>query len=223
MAEGAILVFAALGIGAVVYAQQAPTQPQPAQAVTPAAKPNAKPQTAQPQPPSAQQPQPAAQPQQQTTQQQGPQGQPAQPPTVFDEHVRQGKIVKCANVFGALGRLVAAGSTYSVKTNWNSDAGDAHAVQSIVALSNVNPANAGQRAAGVVFAAPVGGSCEGTLVRVIPTTDNCQVVAAELAKQNGQTGVLGDMALMTMPNGAQVMLVPSGNACVAVSVLQGAG
>ncbi|HKU97291.1 MAG TPA: hypothetical protein VJR58_18540, partial [Vineibacter sp.] len=140
-----------------------------------------------------------------------------------DEHAKQGKIAKCANVFGGLGRLVASGSTYSAKSNWNAEAGDAHAVQSIVALSGFNPSVQSQRAAGVVFAAPVGSTCEGTLVRVTPTTDSCQLVAAELAKQSGQTGVLGDMTLMTMPNGAQVMLVPLANACVAVSVLQGAG
>ncbi|TWS94451.1 hypothetical protein [Reyranella sp. CPCC 100927] len=231
LVEGAVLVAAAVGIGAVVYAQQAPTHapsaPAPDQVAQtpPAAKPPAtKPAAPAPQPPAAQQSQqpPAAAPTPQT-QQQPPQGQPAPQPTVFDEHAKQGKIAKCANVFGGLGRLVAAGSAYSAKSTWNAEAGDAHSVQSVVALSNVNPANPAQRAAGIVFAAPVGNACEGSLVRVTPTTDNCQVVAAELAKQNGQTGVLGDMTLMTMPNGAQVMLVPLANACVAVSVLQGAG
>lgn len=220
--ETFILVAAAVGIGVAVYAQHTPTHSQSGPApdqVAQAPKPDAKPPAAPPQQQQQQATTPPAQP---------PQGQPAGTgapvqPTVFDDHVRQGKIAKCANVFGGLGRLVATGSTYSAKSQWNAEAGDAHAVQAFVALSDVNPANPAQRAAGVVFAAPVDGKCEGTLVRVTPTGDSCQVVAAALAKQNGQSGVLGDMALVAMPNGAQVMLVPLGNACVAVSVLQGAG
>jgi len=220
MAESAFLVAAAIGIGAIVSAAQTPTyaQPRSPDQGAPIAPPAAKAATKPPAEPSSAPPQQAAQP--------AAPSQPAatQPPNVFDDHVHQGKITKCATVFGGLGRIVAGGATYSAKTSWHAEAGDAHAVQSIVALSNLNPANPqAQRAAGVVVAAPVGNACEGTLVRVVPTTDNCQLVAAELAKQNGQPGVLGDMTLMALPGGGQVMLVPLGSACVAVSVLQGAG
>jgi hypothetical protein len=144
---------------------------------------------------------------------------PGQAPSVFDEHARQGKIVTCANVFGALGRGVAGDSFFTAKTQWDSKAGDTHAVESIVALDG-EPTNPNQKAAGVVFATPNGHSCEGTLVRVTPTKDNCATMAAALAKINGQTGVLGNLTVMALPNGAQVVLVPFGEACVAVTTLR---
>lgn len=96
-------------------------------------------------------------------------------------------------------------------------------MQSLVALGPAQNAPNAQRAAGVVFAAPVGSACEGNLVRVTPSADTCPAVAAELAKLNGQNGVLGDLATITLPNGAQVVLIPVGNACVAVTALRIAG
>jgi hypothetical protein len=144
---------------------------------------------------------------------------PGPTPSIFDEHARQGKIVTCANVFGALGRGVAGASVFTAQTQWDSKAGDAHAVESLVAL-NGDPNNPAQNAAGVVFAAPNGHSCEGTLVRVTPAKDNCATMAAALAKVNGRTGALGDLTVMALPNGAQVMLVPFGEACVAVTTLR---
>jgi hypothetical protein len=95
---------------------------------------------------------------------------------------------------------VATDSTYTAQTQWDARAGDAHSVESVVALSAA--ANPAATAAGIVFAAPVGRSCEGTLVRVTPTTDNCLSVGAELMKQNGKAGALGDLPLVALPNGA---------------------
>jgi hypothetical protein len=213
------LIVAAFGAGVVGYAQQTqPTQLQPSYAApTPAAPPPAKKpvaakpkQQAQPAPAAA-----AAQPQ--------PAGQ--QQPTVFDEHVRQGNIATCANVFSTLGRGLATNSTYTAQSQWDAKAGNAHSVQSLVALNPPPNAqtNVSQRAAGVVFAAPVGSACEGNLVRVTPSAESCPAVATELAKLNGQNGALGDLATITLPNGAQVVLIPFGNACIAVTALRIAG
>lgn len=216
------LVVAAFSAAVVGYAQQgtAPTQlqpppgaPQPAKRPA-AAKPHAKPQ-AQTAPPAAAQAQPAAaQPQAAAAPQQA---------TVFDDHARQANITTCANLFGALGRGVTVNSTYTAKSQWDSKSGNAHSVQSLVALNQAAPGNAAQPAAGVVFAAPVGSGCEGNLVRITPSPETCSAVAAELAKLNGQSGTLGDLSTLSLPNGAQVMLIPLGNACVAVTALRIAG
>jgi len=209
----AVAVAALSAVGVVGYAQTAtqpvPLQPQgaPAPVKKPSAKPHQKAQTQQA--PAAAQPQQAAQPQ----------------PTVFDEHARQGNIVTCANVFGTLGRGLATNSNYTAQSQWDPKAGNSHSVQSLVALTPTeNPQNtAPQRAAGIVFAAPIGSSCEGNLVRVTPRAESCPTVAAELAKLNGQSSALGDLATIALPNGAQVMLIPFGNACVAVTALRVAG
>lgn len=220
-----VLIFAAVVVaafsaaGVVGYAQQMqPTaqQPMPLQpqaTPTPARK-------------AAKQPQPHKRPQEA----QAPAAaapvlphQAAQQPTVFDDHAKQGNIVTCANVFGTLGRGLAVNSTYTAQSQWDQKAGNAHSVQSLVALApSQNPQNA-QRAAGIVFAAPVGSSCEGNLVRVTPSTESCPAVAAELGKLHGQSGTIGDLATLSLPNGAQVMLIPFGNACVAVTTMRVAG
>ena len=213
----AAVVVAALGAaGVVVYAQQVqqpmPLQPQAAPA--PAKK-------------AAKQPQPHKRPQEAQSPAAAAPALPqqaAQQPTVFDEHAKQGNIVTCANVFGTLGRGLAMNSTYTAQSQWDQKAGNAHSVQSLVALTpNQAPQSNAQRAAGIVFAAPVGSSCEGNLVRVTPSADSCPTVAAELAKLHGQTGTLGDLATLALPNGAQVMLIPFGNSCVAVTAMRVAG
>jgi hypothetical protein len=228
-----ILIFAAVVVaalsaaGVVGYAQQmqpAQAQPMPLQPATPAPakKPAA---AAKPQPhkraPEAQTPPAGAA--------SAPPQQAGQQPTVFDEHARQGNIVTCANLFGTLGRGLAMNSNYAAQSQWDAKAGNSHSVQSLVTLAP-NQASQGQapqdntqRAAGIVFAAPVGSSCEGNLVRVTPRTESCSTVAAELAKLNGQNGALGELATVALPNGAQVVLIPFGNACVAVTALRGAG
>lgn len=143
--------------------------------------------------------------------------------TVFDEHVKQAKIGACGNVFSALGRGVAADASYAAQTQWDTKAVDAHAVESIVALSG-GPSTQGLPAAGVVFTAPVGRSCEGTLVRVTPVKASCQAVATQLVDQEkGQTGMLGDLPLVSLPNGARVVLLSLDGNCVAMTSLRAAG
>ena len=151
-----------------------------------------------------------------------PGGQPAQAPTVFDQHAGQGKIATCANLFGALGRGLVTGTTYTAQSHWNQSAGNAHTVQSLVAMKPATKAP-GQPTAGVVFAAPVGGACEGGVVKVTPTAQSCPALAADLVKQNGRSAVVGDLTVVTLPNGEQIMLLPWQNACVAVATLQTAG
>ncbi|WP_143271716.1 hypothetical protein [Bradyrhizobium mercantei] len=212
------VVVAALGAaGVVVYAQQ--TQPVPLQPAAPAPvkKPAA---AAKPQPhkrPEAQTPPAAAA--------SVPPQQAGQQPTVFDDQARQANIVTCANLFGTLGRGLATNSNYTAQSQWDAKAGNSHSVQSLVALAPNQPSqgNPAQQAAGVVFAAPVGSSCEGNLVRVTPRAENCATVSAELAKLSGQSGALGELATIALPNGAQVVLIPFGNACVAVTALRVAG
>ncbi|MFC7399958.1 hypothetical protein ACFQU1_22400 [Chelatococcus sp. GCM10030263] len=220
----AIVVIAAIGVGlsVAVDAQQSPLSLQPSgpneappRPARPKPRPKPEAQTQPNHPSTSQASEPATQQPNQAAAQ-------AQPETVFDEHARQGNIKTCAKVFGVLGRLLAADSTFTAQTQWESASGDSHSVQSIVAL-NGGSGNPTQQAAGVVFAAPIGQTCEGTLVRVTPTNSNCQAVAADLGKMNGKGASLGNLGVINMENGTQVMLVPFGNACIAVSTLRASG
>ncbi|MCL2716510.1 MAG: hypothetical protein FWD68_18580 [Alphaproteobacteria bacterium] len=155
---------------------------------------------------------------------------PSQPPqttaetgSVFDDHIRQGKIVTCARTFGALGRRISANSAYTAQSEWDSRASNDHSIQALVALTPPPNAPTHQPDAGIVFAAPVGSSCEGHLMRVTPVSENCADIAAKLAKSQGQNSMLGDLSVSAMPNGSQVMLIPFEKSCIAVTVLRGTG
>ncbi|MCL2716471.1 MAG: hypothetical protein FWD68_18365 [Alphaproteobacteria bacterium] len=147
---------------------------------------------------------------------------PAQPPSVFEDHVRQSKIVTCAKMFTALGRGMSDNFSYAAQSQWDSKAGNAHAIQSLVALKPAPNAPSQQLDAGIVFAAPIGSGCEGHLVRVTPVTTSCQDVAAQLARSEGKNTPLGDLSVSAMPNGAQVMLIPFEKSCVTMTVLRAA-
>jgi len=199
--------------GTVEMAQAKSAQP-PAAARTPASKAQT-PSHARPMAQSASSPQPAAGPQSGATP-------PAQPPSVFEDHVRQAKIVTCARMFTALGRGMSDNFNFSAQSQWDSKAGNAHAIQSLVAMKPAPNAPTQQLDAGIVFAAPIGAGCEGHLVRVTPVTSSCQDVAAQLAKSEGKNTPLGDLSVSNMPNGAQVMLIPFEKSCVTMTVLRAA-
>jgi len=139
--------------------------------------------------------------------------------SVFDQQIREGRIETCATVFGVLGRGLTDGYSYSVRSQWNGEAVNGHAIQSLVALKHPS---AHQTGAGIVFTAPVGSSCEGSLVRVTPIPKNCTEVAADLVRSNGRNNPLGDLPLVLMPNGTQIMLVPADRTCISVTVLRAA-
>lgn len=143
-------------------------------------------------------------------------------PSVFDEHAQQGKIGACSGVFSALGRGVVADAGYTAQTEWDTKAASAHSVASLVTLEG-GPSTPGVQGAGVVFAAPVGQSCEGALVRVTPIKTSCQSLEAALVKAQGRAGTLGALPVVAMPNGAQVVLVPFDQSCVAMTSLRAAG
>ncbi|SDR60061.1 hypothetical protein SAMN05519103_06638 [Rhizobiales bacterium GAS113] len=232
LAAGPILISTLLG--AVSYAQDAPAPLPASQSPAPARKPAVAAKPAKPPKPHPQQQRPMPDqgagtsaptfgaPASGAAAPVAGAGSPAAPQTVFDEHARQGKIATCANVFSVLGRGVVVDSSYTAQTQWAANAGDTHAVESLVALSGSGE-HAAQRAAGVIFAAPVGQKCEGGLVRVTPTASSCEALGAELAKQNGRSRTLGDLSVIDLPNGAQVMLVPFNNACIAVTTLRASG
>jgi hypothetical protein len=138
----------------------------------------------------------------------------------FAQHTRNAGVQTCRPLFVALGGALTAGSKYSVQTQWDKTQPNAHALQALVGLTyqGQNQQYAGS-AAGVVFAGPHGNACEGDMVRVTPLQQTCASVAAALPKGSTAGADLSGVNLYTLPNGqGQVLLVPSANACVVVSV-----
>ncbi|MDQ8754662.1 hypothetical protein RCO27_00325 [Sphingosinicella sp. LHD-64] len=128
---------------------------------------------------------------------------------------------RCANLLSALGQTVAYGSTYTVHTQAEPAAPDAHGVQGVVGMTYDTPGYSGP-AAGIVLAAPVGEGCEGQVVRVAPYQRACPDVVALLPAGSVQAGMLSGVPLYTLGgNQGQALLVASGGACVVVTVAQG--
>ncbi|TIQ34241.1 MAG: hypothetical protein E5X48_19230 [Mesorhizobium sp.] len=141
----------------------------------------------------------------------------------FQAHVTQAGVRTCANLFATLGQVLTAGSTYAVQTQWDKSSPDTHALQAVAGMSYDLPDYKTQ-AAGVVFASPVGQTCEGGFVRIAPFQKSCQEVAQTLPKGSVATDNLANTVLFNLANGGgQALLVPTGNTCIVVSVARMGG
>lgn len=143
--------------------------------------------------------------------------------TPFEKHASQAGVRTCAKVFAALGQALTLGTTYTEQTQWNTSSPDTHPVQAIAGMTYDLPDYKAQ-AAGVVFASPVGQGCEGGFVRVAPFQKTCQDIVQTLPKGSVLADNLSNSMLFNLANdGGQALLVPTGNACVVISVARMAG
>ncbi|MGO4319717.1 hypothetical protein AB4Z23_27850, partial [Agrobacterium sp. MCAB5] len=79
-------------------------------------------------------------------------------------------------------------------------------------------------AAGMVFASPIGEACEGTMVRIAPFPKKCVDVPPILPAGSVQAVALGQIPVYNLPDkGGQVLLLPSDQSCIIISVSQAAG
>lgn len=148
---------------------------------------------------------------------------PALPKTPFVEHARQAGIKTCGTVFPILGQLLANGAEYKVQTQWHDTEPDKHSMQALVGMNYSTPTYSGP-AAGVVFASPNGTACEGSMVRVAPFPKKCTDMPAALPAGSTLASTLGSILVYNAANnGGQVLLLPSDQSCIVISVTQAAG
>lgn len=146
----------------------------------------------------------------------------ALPDTPFLEHVKQAGVQACSTVFPVLGQLLTTGTKYSVKSLWNDQAADKHAVQAFVGMDYATERYSGP-AAGVVFASPTASGCEGAMVRVAPFGKPCADIASILPQGSKITDHLGQVEVYELGgNTGEAMLLPTGNSCVVISVASAA-
>lgn len=162
-----------------------------------------------------------------------PQSQPAQrqtPPaaadaqksqTPFEAHVDQAKLKTCAGTFAELGKAAAASDEYMALSQWSQQEADVHSIQSIVGMAFKSDPTL-SNGASIVFAAPVQGGCEGNLVRVVPSTQPCNVAVQSLGLANEQAVTLANVPIATTKAGANIIFLPSASGCVIVTVARGA-
>lgn len=138
--------------------------------------------------------------------------------TPFLQHVKQAGISSCSTMFPALGELLTNGTQYSVQSSWNTGKPNDHAVQAFVGM-NYASNNYNGPAAGIVYAAPTGSACEGTMIRVAPFPTSCGNIPAVLPEGSKLANTLGQVALYSLgDNGGDALLLPNGNSCIVISV-----
>jgi hypothetical protein len=132
-------------------------------------------------------------------------------------------IKTCSGIFDTLGKALTDGSSFMVQTQWAKTDPDSQPLQAVVGMNFSTQGFSGP-ASGVVFASPVGSGCAGNMVRIAPFPQDCQAASALLPKGSTQAAVLSGIPVFNLPqNGGQAMLMPAGQGCIAVSVLQASG
>lgn len=142
--------------------------------------------------------------------------------TPFLQHAKQAGLQTCSTIFPALGELLTNGTQFSIQSAWNSEAPDKHVVQALVGMDYATESYSGP-AAGVVFAAPTGSACEGTMMRVAPFSASCADIPAVFPQGSKLTNNLGKIAVYELGgNGGNALLLPTGNTCIVISVASAA-
>jgi len=128
----------------------------------------------------------------------------------------------CSTVYPVLGQILTTGTKYSVKSLWNDQAVDKHAVQAFVGMDYATERYSGP-AAGVVFASPTASGCEGTMVRVAPFASPCADLPSIFPQGSKITDHLGQVEVYELGgNAGEALLLPTGKSCVVISVASAA-
>ncbi|RWP77858.1 MAG: hypothetical protein E5W26_13535 [Mesorhizobium sp.] len=147
---------------------------------------------------------------------------PVLPDTPFLEHVKQAGVQACSTVYPALGQILTNGTKYSVKSLWNDQAADKHAIQAFVGMDYASERYSGP-AAGIVFASPTATGCEGAMVRVAPFASPCADVASILPQGSKITDHLAQVEVYELGgNAGEALLLPTGKSCVVISLASAA-
>lgn len=141
--------------------------------------------------------------------------------TPFAQHAKEAGITTCSNTFAALGDMLTAGSRYGVQSYWDQEAPDAHAMRALVGMSYETEGYSGP-AAGYVFAAPDGASCAGSMVRIAPYPVSCENVRSILPEDSERINALREVAVYSLADGGQALLLPMDSSCAVISVASGA-
>ncbi|RVB69976.1 hypothetical protein EN906_14755, partial [Mesorhizobium sp. M7A.F.Ca.CA.004.06.1.1] len=147
---------------------------------------------------------------------------PVLPDTPFLEHVKQAGVQACSTVYPALGQILTNGTKYSVKSLWNDQAADKHAIQAFVGMDYASERYSGP-AAGIVFASPTATGCEGAMVRVAPFASPCADIASILPQGSKITDHLGQVEVYELGgNAGEALLLPTGKSWVVISLASAA-
>lgn len=137
---------------------------------------------------------------------------------VFRDQANKVGARNCANLYEALGQGLTRGTAFSVKTEADKTAPDAHLVQGVVGMTYDLPDLKGS-AGGVLLAAPAAEGCEGYLVRVVPFQKPCaEVINLLPAGSTAGAALASAWRYQLAGTQGQALMIPSGSTCVVVTL-----
>ncbi len=139
------------------------------------------------------------------------------PRLIGADQAQKAGVKTCLPLLKSLSSVTIEGENVT-SSNWNKEAPDRRAFSSLSIMRY--PTATAPRALGLITAVPNSdGQCDGTNIRIQPSTLSCDEIAANLAKQNIPTPeVLGDVRLYAPnPQGQRTVLTPTATTgCVVV-------
>lgn len=144
--------------------------------------------------------------------------QPDESTNLFLKHAADAGVSACAGVYASLGKALTNGNPFMLQTQSAKENANVHSLQGVVGMSYRSETGYDGLASGLVFAAPVGNSCEGHMVRVVPVPESCQTITGRLPQGSTPLPVLGGIPIYALPGDGQAMLVPAGTGCIAISI-----
>jgi hypothetical protein len=145
------------------------------------------------------------------------------PAAVFQttEQLQKAGVKRCLQTAQAVGQATMAGSAqYAAVSTWNNKQPDNRFSVSMIGQQFAAGQNSMPNGLSGVFSVPTAeGKCDAASVQVIPTTDSCAAVQAQILTKGKVLGNLAGVPLLQNAANAQVMLLPAaGNGCVLVAL-----
>ncbi|MDQ1194772.1 hypothetical protein [Agrobacterium sp. SORGH_AS 787] len=137
--------------------------------------------------------------------------------TPFDRHVAEAGISTCKKAFADMGKLLTQGSQYKIMSKWSTDGPDRNIVNALIGMEFKTKEYTGP-AIGLLMAAPVDSSCQGTMVRVTPFEKTCDDVVKSFLGDGIPGERLQGLQTYSLPNGGDVATLPIAGNCVTLSL-----
>ena len=137
------------------------------------------------------------------------------------EQLQKGGVKRCLQMAQAVGQATMMGSSqYAAASTWNNKQPDNRFSVSMIGQQFAPGQNSTTNGLAGVFSVPTAeGKCDAAAVQIIPTTEACATVQAQIMTKGKELGNLAGVPLLQNAANAQVMLLPAANnSCVLVAL-----
>jgi len=137
------------------------------------------------------------------------------------DQLQRAGVKRCLQTAKAVGQATMTGSSeYAAVSTWNNKQPDNRFSVSMIGQHFAPGQNSTSNGLSGVFSVPTSeGKCDAAAVQIIPTTEPCTSVQAQILQKGRTLGNLAGVPLLQNAANAQVMLLPAANnSCVLVAL-----